>query len=325
MLQRTSSTVGYFYNQSEASNFIAIWPYLLVPSLYAILKRFRITWQTLLMYSVAGLILARLWLTPPDWLLRLFQIHNIPHPRLLLALGLIGLLQMLALWRVGFRAPRLLAAASAVIATGLQLIVGQTIIKLYPTYLSTIWPVIICSGAVGIIIYLALRRQMVAAAGLLLLLSLASTAAIHPIYRGLTPLTNSRLAEAVEAVDAESPGPWVVIDASELTNFVPALGISSFSATYAYPQPDLWKRFDPDPARFDVYNRYAFALFTVRPLPSGLVENTPDSFYVRYDPCEGATVNIKHALAREPIESSCLELTRIVEYPAQTFYLYTAK
>jgi hypothetical protein len=184
---------------------------------------------------------------------------------------------------------------------------------------------LLLAATVGLMIYLVLRRQMVAAAGLLLTLSVLSVSQIHPLYRGLGPITRSPMIEAVKAAPNDG-GRWVMVEGEEFTNLAAAAGKPQLSGTYAYPHLDLWRQFDPDPSLENIYNRYAHALFTTQPQSATFALRSQDAFAVRYQPCvEPFVSKIQHIISLKPLTDPCLVPTKTVDNPAIDFYLYDVK
>ena len=79
---------------------------------------------------------------------------------------------------------------------------------------------------------------------------------VHPLVNGLSPLFDSKIANAVQRIDAEAPGVWWSND--RIVGQLPlALGLKCFSGTQQYCDKAYWQVIDPTGAHERAWNRYA--------------------------------------------------------------------
>lgn len=323
-------------NQSEAANFILLLPFLALPSVIVIWQRYRqakvIDWPLLAVNGVFGLFLAWLYLPGLSLVGKLTQLQIVPHPRLIIGLGVIGIMQLVIfirsydslkgrikwywLW------PYILAIFLAELALGF-----------YAHHRSPgfITParIIAYSLPIPIMTYAILRRRYEWAAAFFGLFALLMTFHINPLYRGTAILTDNRLSRAIGQLSNQDHSSW----ASEnlfLENFAAMSAAHSLSGVYYYPQLKLWHQ--ADPTAQDVYNRYAHVVFFFDRNPSQTIPTIlqlgagADSFGVTTEPC-GQFIkdqHVKYLLTSTPLDpaESCLTPVEQVSYPAVTAYIY---
>ena len=328
VLQSNRVAAHFDMNQSEASNFIMLWPALLVPSVYVMIVRRRERKRLpylLIAVSVMLLVLAARMLLPlPAIVAKVLLLTSVPHQRLLLGMGLLGLVQIALLVRERpARWPWWLVIGTTAFAGLMFLAVGMRLHHyfpgLLPNYLFVVGPVVAVAAAT----WGLLSKRPVAGAAILLALGFATSAYVNPLYRGLAPITDSQLSRVLAQLpSAHDKSEWVLLGGGTFTNFLPAQGVPSYSTTYLYPQLDLWHRYDPTGTYDQAYNRYANMGFVINPDIPQFVSGSADSFVIRYDPCDPRFSDVKHVLAEAPTVSPCLAPITQVKEPAVTFYLY---
>lgn len=326
---------GNHGNQSEASNFIVLWPALLVPSVVLLTKRHRkrpAWFWPLLSVNLGLLVLCLQVFGPmPGFVSKLFLLNRTQHVRLLMGFGLLGVFQLLFFWAFAEKGiTRRWSIAVAGSALLLFLAEALRIHQHYPGFVGR-KVIILATLAIAIATYAALRRRMVVTLGILLALSVVSTYRIHPLYVGLSPLTQSPLAQALTAKTASGDqSHWVLVSNGTqggefFNNSLVAAGLPAYSATYPYPQLDTWKPFDPTGVNQNAYNRYAQVLFNID-AKAPVFRVAGDSFHVGYEPCLPVFKDrIQHVVSEQPLNDSCLVPADSVAYPKLTFYFYDVR
>jgi hypothetical protein len=221
------------------------------------------------------------------------------------------------------RWPWWLSTGTAAAAGLIFLAVGIRLHHYFPGLLPHYWlivaPVVLVTAAT----WGLLSKRPVAGVAILLAIGLATSAYVNPLYRGLSPITDNQLSRVLAQLpSAHDKSEWVLLGGGTFTNFLPAQEVPSYSTTYLYPQLDLWHRYDPTGAYDQAYNRYANMGFVINPGIPQFVSGSPDSFVIRYDPCDPRFSDIKHVLAEAPTDSPCLAPITQVKEPRVTFYLY---
>jgi hypothetical protein len=330
-LQNDIFAKAYDLNQSEASNFVMLWPFLLIPSVYLVMLRKRrnkpLPWMLMAVNVVLLIFAARLFLPLPSILAKVLLLATIPHTRLLIGMGFLGVIQIALLAiEIKEKLPQRVIITTGVLTFLVFLVAGYRLKSHFPGFLPHQYLIILPCCAVSLAVWALLSRRLEIAAGILLVLGLFTSAGVNPLYRGLGPLLNSTLSQYFQKLPAAHDGSeWVFLDGGALTNFLPAQGVPSYSTTYQYPQLNLWHRYDPSGQYTNVYNRYANVGFVVDPNVPQLSSGSADSFVVRYDPCNPEFSAIKHVLSAKPASSQCLVTAREVRVPNGTFYIYNVE
>lgn len=341
-LQNDNQAAHYSYNQSEASNFMLLSPFLLPFFAYYFVKRkslrLPINWSVITLLAIALFFAIRLFVSPSEILFNLLQINRIPHNRLLIGFGLLNFLLVLVAIRQltisKITLPRQLIYGSTAFAFVSVAAIGIGLRINHPGYISTAATILLTAVTISAIVYLLLSKRIVSALVLLVALSLSSTYRINPIYQGLGILTDSRLATAIHSLN-DTDDKWVVGDHAAAFESLPsAVGARSLSGVYAYPQNDIWDDIGTDPQTRAVYNRYAHVFFTVGDLkqPSqdqGAYFDPPalDAFRVHADACSDflAKQQVRFVVLTETNPNRCLRLVKTVPYPKLSFYIYEIK
>lgn len=329
---------GIFINQSEASNFILLLPFLLLPSIYLVFqdrRRQRRTDWPLITVNLAAVFLAAWMLIPNlDILGKPFLLDKVQLIRLLLGLGLLNLFQLVLLIRrlpdlTGRCSGKWYVAGYALVVLGVQFLLGLIAMDRAPGFI-VLYQVIILALPVPVIVYLLLRKHVTLAVLGLLGFSVFTTCLVNPLYRGTEVLTKAPLVQAIREVNAREPGTWTT-ETIYLENFPALSGVPSRSGVYAYPQLDLWRSADSG-GQEEIYNRYAHVGFEFDrnpavTVPTSLKLTLADHFDITTEPC-GPYVHqekIRYILAVKPMSDSCLEVVKTVKYPLETFIIYKVK
>jgi hypothetical protein len=319
--------------QSESSNFIMLWPFLILPSCYLAYRTWRkkrtICFPLVFLGGLAALLCLRLFVTMPGIFGKLLLLSSIPHQRLIIGFGFLNLLLLLVIMQQLRKQglPRRIAVAAGAIAVMVQLLVGLGIRHDYPGYLSSKGLIVVLSLVIGAIVYLILARKETAGVMLLLALCLGSTYGIHPLYRGLGELTSSRMVSEAQKVQGDRAAGWTFVGDITENNLLVAGGIKSYAATYPYPQAAVDHAWDPEGKFENVYNRYAYANFVPA---SAQRENFNlvgvDSYTIRYDPCDDRFKRyITRVVSEVKLEGECLVEGPTLRYPNKEFFYYAVR
>ncbi|NCU40622.1 hypothetical protein EOL73_02595 [Candidatus Saccharibacteria bacterium] len=324
------------FNQSESSNFILLMPFLLIPALYVMYKRYRKERKVdyLLISIIFGFVGCLIWLLVPglDLVGSLTFLDKVPHPRLLIGLGLLNITFLIVF--MGYRKELRTIRQSHVIAYSilvwvLLLYLGWWIHSQFPLYLA---PKILIglSVTLPIIIYLFLRTKFLTSLSILLAVSIASTVYIHPLYRGTELLTHTNLVSEIKSTNT-SPGERWILEDSLMQSFAFMSGKESITGIYQYPQINLWRNIEPTPDPY-TYNRYAHVNFVLDKDPNTIIQtkfstHTGDHFSIDTEPCGELveSLSIKYFVTTGILtkdNAPCTTLVKSVYYPATTFNIY---
>lgn len=339
--QKESYASNYYFptrgisNQSEASNFLYLMPFLVLPGALLVIRRYRaektVDWPLVTTMVLFGIFIVRLFVFHYDALLKPLLLHSVPHHRLLIGTGLLGMVYTVLIIRALSHYKKALAHKYLILAYSIAVLLfeiffGLIIMHRAPGFINPPMLVLLALPF-PVIIYLLLTKRFVPATAVLLLFSLASTMFIHPLYRGTEIVSDTPISQRVRQLAAEDDGRWVT-EGFLLQHFALMNGARSLTGTYTYPQLALWKDI-PGAAAYD-YNRFAHVDFKIDrnpgSTPTSLELEGGDSFTVKSEACSQYLKNkgVRFILTEEPLtpEASCARLVDTIPYPARTFYIY---
>jgi hypothetical protein len=324
-------------NQSEASNFILLLPFLALPALYIIYRDYRLKrpadWPLITVHL--GFLFFMAWLFVPhlDFIGKALLLDKVPLLRLLLGLGLLNTFQLVLVIRrlpdlkgKLFSQPFVIAYALAILV--IEFLLGKFAMERSPGFIS-IHMVMLLALPVPVIVYALLRKHVTLAVLGFLAFSFVTTAGTNPLYHGTNILTKTPLSQAIKDVNGQNKdnGYWVT-EISYLENFPIFNDAPSLSGVYAYPQLSLWKSAD-NGGQQDIYNRYAHVNFAFDRDPATQVKTElaligGDHFNVNTEACSAymRQLHVKYILTTVAIDGSCLQLVKSIPYPTQTFVIY---
>jgi hypothetical protein len=323
-------------NQSEASTFILLTPYVFVAGLWIIVRRYRadrtVDWLLALTSAAFLLLLVRLfapWFDAPSALLGL---DRVPHGRLMIGVGLACVLHTaVVVQRIAADRRLVWGMTPAVVLAVLSCVVcgavTWAVLARTPARLGVLAP-LAATVPIPLATFLILRGRPSLAGAMVLAFSFMSAGAVHPLYVGLEVLTRTPLSLTIRELAATDRGRWIA-DGLLLEHVASLNGAPSLSGVYVYPQPPVWTGVAVDgPA---VWNRYAHVSFDVeaspgRSGPASAVLDGVDRVSVKLDPC-GAFVrrhNVRFLVteATDLASLSCLRVAARVQYPARTIVIY---
>ena len=334
LLQSNQRAAHFIGNQSEASNFILLLPFMLVPAGVLMWRR----WQkrreidpVYLMLNLCALVfLAHLFVPHGNFIYKLLLLDRVPHPRLLIGLGFLSIVQLVMtiklikderipkekLWKFG-------GAYSAICLLAL-IVAGAHIRGLYPMFMHSYLLIAGLAVAFTLIILATLINKRMWAASLLLVFSLLSSFQIIPLYRGLGELTHSKVVAAMQS-DSGKHGAWVVVgdDAYNYNEYGILAARPTLSGLQTYPALNFWRQ-TGDPSYNYVTNRESHVVFTDNPnlkTPLTLVHN--NSFNVKFECSAFIVDNVRYVLSIHPLSEPCVrQIGSPITYPNATFYMY---
>ncbi|MDA1036713.1 MAG: hypothetical protein O3B65_07550 [Chloroflexi bacterium] len=338
LLPDINRAAQYFTNQSEASNFITLWPVLVgVLVIDRVRRRPRSSADSQAVFVAAALVLMVLWLFV-DGLSLLFKptlLWQVPPLRLLLGLGF-GQALLLPLFirrETEIRAPGGdVARWSMVWGFGTLVLISTVLLReRYPDFVNLPWLVILSTvlllGAAGLMV----THRHVLGVGLLALLGAISVVSINPLYRGADVLTNSDVDMAIRRIGtADTAGRWASIDDVAAENLAFQNGMRTLTGNYLYLHEDFWRLLDPDGSDDHLYDRYMHVVAhletddSLNPEPQ-LELLQSNVMRVTFDPCNLgplADIELRYLIMQGEAGAPCMELVELIEYPARSFWIY---
>lgn len=344
MLQSTSHAKQYLFefagnlvplNQSEASNFVLLLPFLFLPGMYILYLDYRAKrkpdWP--LIAVNIGFVFFMIWLFVPSVPIfgKLFLLEKVQLIRLLLGLGLLNIFQFVLLAR---RLPELKGRlfsqkyvfGYALLVFLVQLWLGWIVLSRSPGYIE-LYQVIILSLPVPLIVYFLLRKKILLAALGVLAFALFSSGLVNPLERGLAPATQTPLSQAIQRIESKQPGIWAT-DVIWLGSFPTLNGARTITGVYTYPQLDVWRSIDAGDEQ-STYNRYShvtieFDRESDKTIETKLELIRADHFTVHTEPCSAFVreKQIRYIFTTKEITDPCLQQIETVEYPYIKVFIY---
>lgn len=327
--------VGPFANQSEAANFLMIFPFVVPVYLLGAAWRWRNGegLDHVLLALVVCLSFLTVWefVGLPGIVARLTLLDIVPTHRAIIGIGIADLVFVAVyLSRAPLqRGPHFLVigACAAAVSFAVQLRLGLSLMSAYPAFIDSAVRVGVIAAVAGACVLLAnwgMKRAFIA---LLVAYTLLCAGSVNPLYRGLAPITDTAFAHEIQSIVQKDGGHhrWVVYGPFVWGNYLVANGADSLSAVYLYPQLNLWRRFDPRGQYSTVYNRYAHVVFSVPASGAGtftLVQ--PDLFTVNVNPCDGLlrALRVRYFVFGNQVAFPCLRLEARNLSPARNLFIY---
>lgn len=258
---------------------------------------------------------------------RLFMLDKVPNTRLLIGVGFASILQLVLLVRsydkvsLSKKELGILAATGGLSAITVMLIIGNFTIKNYPIFISSHYKATLFGLWISLGVSLILYKRFVFGIVLLVAFSFLSAYRIHPLYRGLTTVTESKITKAIEKYPKD--GSWVTLDDRMVINFPVMAGKDSVNAVNFYPQLDLWHELDTTRQYDQIYNRFAHVLFVNNGITQPFELQNADIFLVRFEPCQSFLQRkARYILSPKKLDQACVELKETITLPAQQFFIY---
>lgn len=330
-LESPITGVQYFTNQSEASNFLPLLVFLLVPGFIILIYNFKkikkIDWILLSLQICSLIFLANMFMPNIDLPSGILLLNRVPHERLMIGLGFLGFLQLLYLLRnletikSVVTKNKLLILSYSFSCFLILLWVGYYSAEHYPKFISNDLKIIGLAGFMSTSIYLLLRSHVNLALGLMVMFSFFSIVRIHPLYRDTNIDQNNKLATRIQSLSGPEDT-WITTGNILLENIPLMNNRDSLSAIQFYPDTKFWAKLDGQKSE-NIYNRYAHVLFQEESKQSEKIKLIQsDVFSVQLNCSNFITNNIKYILSTYLLDLSCYQLKDTVSYPANTFYIY---
>lgn len=332
-LQSNKFVSANLINQSEASNFIYLFLYLLLPGIYIIVDGIRNKkndWFLITITIGIGLFLTRMLLPLNlNYILKFILLDKVPKERLIIGLGILNIAYIIAIIRnIKLRKkslPRIISLSSYVAA--LIILLGQYVVfksnsNFRPSY-SFVIVLIISLLIIATVVLILNKRTLVLAAFAMLVLTLLTSFLINPLYKGV-PFEKNTTIHQITQQNNQQRGSWVVLNNIALEQFPQMAGVNTLSGVNIYPQYGIWRSFPNYEDYKDVVNRYAHIQFVINNENNNTIYlNQADLFTVNIDPCNTfAQQHITYLLSLKPETSPCIQQVKMFYDNSQQVYIY---
>lgn len=325
-------------NSSESSTFLLPGVFLLIALVWLTVRRARrgggLDWLSIALAAAALLFLAYIFVPGWDAISHLLLLDRTTYGRIRMGFGALSLVIVVVLIRriaeeraAGLELPRwpaFAAAAAAAAGLGVTALIGASGDFSFRAFAAAS-PVVavataICVALFVLSVYLFARGHAVAGAALVLLVSLASSLNVNPLYRGVLDLRETDAVQAIEKIDAESQGDWVGIAETPLpTMMLVQAGVASYNGFQSAPSPEMWDEIDPSGRSEEEWNRLANVSWVVGEGDPDPRNPAPDQIQLTFDSCDDfAQDNVEYVLSESDVDQSCLRLiTTVTDGPTE--------
>lgn len=326
LLQKNSNGVP-FGNQSEASNFFMLYPFLGIWMVYSnikiLLNKKSPDWIGLFIL-ISLLFLTTWYLLPlPEIFSKLTFLYMVPADRLTIALGFANYLIIINMLSKKIYVPQLnnkselLLTIIIVFLTGLTYYkVGLYLYELNNNFFS--WPAIVSDNLkilgvtlfTPILVFLVMQRRYLSLA-ILVIFGIFSTILVNPLYQGLDTMIGTPLAKEIQKISSEDDSPWIIYGQFIFAHYSLANGAHVINGMHNYPQFEIWNVIDPERKYQNIYNRFAHVIVsekTANEEPLSLIQN--DAIELNINPCDSKLdeLQVKYILSTVELQNtSCLE------------------
>lgn len=320
----------YMVNQSESSNFILLAPFLLLPSFailaYQFKRRLKIDYLFLCVQLVLLFFIFRTYLPFGDSLYNLLLLDRVPHSRILIGLGLAGIIQLVLFIKnyssIALSSTKkwLFSVFYSALSLAILAVVANHVAENYPSFTIINKHVVIFAVLFASILFLLLAKMYRFALLIFIVLSLGSVFRINPVYRGLGFVSDNEVADKIRSV-SESDDTWVTVDSLYFDSVGVLADRQSLTGVQVYPDVEFWSAGGKQYNK--LFNRQGHLVFS---------SSTPteDPFYlvaqnylqVKFQCSKFVIKNIDYAVSVTPLQLPCTHEVGKVYYPEQSFYLY---
>jgi hypothetical protein len=331
VLQNSSSEIQYYANQSEASNFILLLPFLIIPGLllqaYEYMRSKKIDWVFTGLHLCILLFLAKAFIPFGDSFYSFLLLDRVPGVRLLAGIGFLGMIYLLLMIKKAdsVKLPKKIAYPFAgmygLLCFAVLFVVGLKVMELYPAFLES-YAVLaaLALGFTAIVVAFTANKPRVGAI-LLLTFTLLSSYKILPIYQGLDILEENKIIQSIKE-NSDPDDYWITTDDLLYSNFPIVAGRGLVSGSQQYPDLEYWEPIG-DGKYEDVYNRQARSVFLSTLPPDQKMNLVAKNFFtIRLECSPFVHEKVDYVLAVTKLDQPCLEHIDTITYPKRAFHIY---
>lgn len=332
LLQSNHRALNYYANQSEASNFILLLPFLLVPAILIqvidFIKNHRINWIFAAINLCSAFFLMRALVPVDTPFYHALFLDRVPNVRLKSGIGFVGFIQLLFIiksipvLRLSKKHLLMFSLIAGIASAIILILVTMHVINTYPGFIDNYLVGAVLGTFFIAIIVSFLAGYPTIGSLLLLAFSLGSSFKIMPLNQGLDFIQDGRLVQKIQEVSRPSDR-WITTDDLYYSNLPFVAGRPLLSGSQNYPDPQLWSQIAGEKYE-KVYNRQARTIYiTDSNMEEKMKLIAPNYFVLKFECSDFIYRNVDYVLAVNHINAACLNLVDTVEYPKKTFYIYS--
>ena len=170
---------------------------------------------------------------------------------------------------------------------------------------SNLWWVFALLGAATL--YCVARARPGIAVALFVVLTVAQSIGVNPVYRGVYDLRDTEVAQAIEKLDTGDET-WIAVGDRLPAAILLETGVVAYNGFQGAPSVEMWEEIDPSGAYELQWNRLAAINWMPGEGDPTLVNPYPDQILITFDACaEFAQDNVDYVLTdRTDLVSDCL-------------------
>ncbi|HOV29600.1 MAG: hypothetical protein KBH94_01530 [Caldisericia bacterium] len=340
LLQKDSNSAP-FGNQSESSNFFLLFPPIIIWVIYKNIQlkksNKKMDWIAICLSFVIMFFMIWLFVPLPDFISKYSFLYLIPPTRSFIGLGYgsyILMFYVLSRHKIyksnGSLVDKVMIAVLSLGYGFLTFKVGKNLYNISPdffrspTLVSFNGKILLATVFSVCLVYLLLKGFPKVFMIAFLCFSLASTAFINPLYKGLDILINTDLAKYIREVSEQDDSKWIAYDNNYLAQYALANNASIINGIHFYPQFKIWNVLDEDGKYMDVYNRYAHINISEYEDGEEYIRLLyPDALEINISPCneKWQELNVKYIITYKDLSSySCVKLKK--DFPLYGIKIY---
>lgn len=185
----------------------------------------------------------------------------------------------------------------------------------------------IFAAAFVLIVWLMASGRFLTAATGLLVLTLAQSGLVNPVYVGVLDLRQTETVQRIEQIDARDPGAWVGINTSLVTTMMLVeSGVQSYNGVQGSPASEMWDAIDPTGASEQAWNRLATLSWVPGEGEPAPRNPAPDQIQMTFDSCDRfAAEHVSYVLTQAPLDQGCLDLIERIEQGPGVMLIYAVR
>jgi hypothetical protein len=320
-------------NSSEASSYFLLGTFLIPAAIWVTIRRLRrhqqLPWAVFAIVVSLLIFLAFMYVPGWDSLAHLMFLDRSTGDRLRIGVGLASFLLVgtiaSELNREDIAPPRSVAWVGAGLFGASQLAIAAAILKVQGA--SSLWgdapewwlfALLSCAA-----IFLFARRHLGWGVAAFLVVSVASSLAVNPVYVGVLDLRKTQLSRDVVAANNAHAATWVGIGDPLMTATLLESGVRAFNGTQGAPSRTMWTQIDPDGRYATNWNRLGAVIWALAPGEPVVSNPAPDVIQPTFDACSTfARKHVGWVLSDKRVMSPCLRIERTIRLPHSVASIY---
>jgi hypothetical protein len=156
-------------------------------------------------------------------------------------------------------------------------------------------------------IFLFARRRAVLGTIAFLLVTVASSISVNPVYVGVLDLRETPASKSIVQLNDEKSGSWVGVGDLLVTATLLESGVEAYDGTQGAPSRQMWANVDPSDKYEAAWNRIGRIHWTPAAGEPQVSNPFADDILITFDACSAfAQKHVDYVLANLPLDPTCL-------------------